>query len=197
MTEYIKLLSIFMGASWLVGCGVLTPVSTDQIAQVPLQVNTTCQVSHITTQHSLYIPVASALEPYDSTSMIYQTKSELKAYTYHKWVAPPAEQLRQTIASAIRHNGLFRSVWAGPSANGDKVNTLNIQLTRFSQDLMQQRFHAALVISFNASDHHKLQAKTFNVMVPSAPNYRGMINAANQAAQQLTCQVAHWLIQTA
>ena len=30
MNEYIKFLALFMGAVWLVGCGMLTPVNTNQ-----------------------------------------------------------------------------------------------------------------------------------------------------------------------
>jgi ABC-type uncharacterized transport system auxiliary subunit len=98
MNEYIKFLALFMGAAWLVGCGMLTPVNTNQIGQVPLQVNTSCRVSLrvslITRHQNLYIPVASALAPYDSTAMIYQDRSgEMKAYTYHQWVAPPCRTI--------------------------------------------------------------------------------------------------------
>ena len=139
--------------------------------------------------------MASALAPYDSTAMIYQDRSgEMKAYTYHQWVAPPAEQLRQAIAGAIRYTGLFHSVWAGPAANGNQADTLNIQLTQFGQDLTQQHFNAAMVVSLNAGNHQQLQAKVFKVTVAAAPDYQGMVNAANQAAQQLTCAVTDWLI---
>ena len=198
MNEYIKLLVLFMGASWLVGCSMLTPVNSNQVGQVPLQVSHSCSVAASSTQQNLYIPVASALAPYDSTAMIYQDQTrEMKAYTYHEWVAPPAEQLRQAIAGSLRHSGLFASVWAGPSANGDEVDTLNIQLTQFGQDLTQQRFNATLVVSLNASNHQQLQAQTFNVSVPTTPDYQGMVSAANQTAQQLTCAVTQWLVKTA
>ena len=199
MNEYIKLLALFMGASWLVGCSMLSPVKASRIGQVPLQVDTTvCHTASTKTQYNLYLPMTSAVAPYDSTEMIYQDQThELKAYTYHQWVAPPAEQLRQAIASAVRHTGLYRSVWAGPSANADYVTTLNVRLTQFKQDLTQQHFYATLVVSLNASNHQQLQTRAFSVNVSATPDYQGMVSAANQAAQQLTCDVANWLVKTA
>ena len=202
MAKLVKRFNIMLAMMvpfWLGGCGLgsLTkPVAQTQIDHTLLPSSVQCRYLKLApVDADLFIPTIVAVAPYNSDNMWYSTiDGTLQSYSYHEWAAAPTSLLQPLIAKAIRQAHFFHSVWASSTSTAIGMQMLSLQLVSFYQSLGKQVFNISIVAQLTNAEHQVIASRPFMISVPSAPNYQGMVEAANRASGKMACDVMQFAV---
>ncbi len=135
---------------------------------------------------------------YKTEKMIYVTSpGHLGEFTRHKWVAPPAQMLTPLIVQRIEAKNYFHAVIM-PPFEGNSDFRLETRLLVFQQEFIQSTSQVRCVIQavlINSKTNKVLRSGQFQTVVASsANNPQGGVLAANQAAEQISEQIAQFVV---
>jgi ABC-type uncharacterized transport system auxiliary subunit len=106
--------------------------------------------------HSLVVRPFAARDPYTQLRIVYRPSPYLlDFYNYHRWAAPPAEQVTDWTQRYLRRTGLFTEIFPTAEARADL--TLGGVLQQFEEVDHEQTWEAVLSIDFwlTQADQHR------------------------------------------
>lgn len=203
MRQLLLFFSVVLFISVLSGCSIMrpmrvTPSSSYTLAAWPK--NPVIPKQSIT-KTTLLVAEPTASPGYQSSRMIYVlVPYELKTFSDHRWVAPPAELLLPLMADRLRVAGYFQSVVTAPFS-GNATYQLNTQLLILQQEFLQpdsvirMRVEVTLISVLTG---RVLANRVFEAVVPANGNdpYSGVL-ATNKAAHQIVDQIAAFVVKHA
>lgn len=135
----------------------------------------------------LTVDLPRAAPGYDSTRMLYLRRPlELEAFSFHEWVAPPAQMLSPLLLRALQQGGSFRIVLAAAAAAPTRWR-LQTELLRLHQDFTQRPSRVRLgvrVLLLDGVTRQALAQREFDIVVPAARDDPVAGAVAAQAATQ-------------
>lgn len=100
-----------------------------------------------TTKATLVVRPFSASEPYTQDRLVYRTSPyQLDFYNYHRWAAPPAEQVTTWSRQYLRSSKIFTKVY--PTGEGMADFALGGRILQFDEIDNEQSWDATLSIDF-------------------------------------------------
>ncbi len=180
----------------IVGCAVKMPqISTYLITSPPARA--ALSNSHRTPLTLLISPII-ANAGYNKKQMMYLThRNHLSHFAYHEWVAPPAEMLTPLIAERIQDTGYFRAVLISPFI-GKTDYRLDVRLVVLQQEFLLSTSQERCVIQatlVNVKTKNVVASHRFQAIVPApGKNPESGVSAANQAVNQITQQLAQFVV---
>ena len=196
-------LALFIGILILPACQMLqpikiTPSTSYTIATWPAKnVNPKKGISNKT----LLITMPTAAPGYQSSKMIYvMVPYQLKAFSDHRWVAPPADLLMPIMANKLRTAGYFKAVVTSPFS-GTATYQLNTQLLTLQQEFLKPESCVRVRIEFtlvSVATGEVIANRVFEATVWAPENnpYSGVL-AANVAINQVLDQMTTFVVKHA
>ena len=189
---------LFSAALFLSSCSVLpplktTPVSTYTISQWPKN-KVVSTSSGYASPKTILVATPIASPGYTSSNMIYVTVPyQLRSFSSHVWVAPPAELLLPLIANRIRSMHYFQAVVTSPFA-GKSDTELTMRLLTLQQEFLQPTSRVRLIMEatlINTTTGQVIASRVFKAVVDAPGNnpYSGVL-ATNTAANRVAGQIA-------
>lgn len=144
-------------------------------------------------------PVISLSQPqaasgFQTRAMVYlKQPSELRAYAYNRWVAPPAEMLKPLLVAALESSGAFNAV---VTANSGIPGDLRLDLTliKLHQEFFDPQSRIRLVLRATLIDNTEgqiLASRTIEITEPAPGNDpQSGVAAANRAVQLALSEIA-------
>lgn len=129
--------------------------------------------------------------------LAYRKGSQLAAYAYSDWAAPPAAMLATVIRRTLAASGHWQAV-VGPDAQTTADKSLQLQIENFGQ-VFTQKSQSAGVIKTTATlvDTHSrriIAQRHFKITVAApAASARGGAEALGKASRQLATKLLHWI----
>ncbi|MCX7121143.1 MAG: ABC-type transport auxiliary lipoprotein family protein [Gammaproteobacteria bacterium] len=187
------------------GCSILpplktTPSSTYTIMQWPQNTAKKSTVKQGVVNKTLLVTTPIALPGYASSRMIYVTVPyQLRTFSDHFWVAPPAELLLPLIANHLQAMHYFQAVVTSPFTGSANVQ-LNTKLLTLQQEFLQPISQVRLVIEatlVNTTTGQVIASQLFTVIVkaPGDNPYSGVL-ATNEAANQVVRQIGAFVVKS-
>ncbi len=103
--------------------------------------------SSATASATLVVRPFSAQDPYSQERLVYRTSPyQLDFYNYHRWAAPPPEQIADWTRRYLRDTALFTRV--SPTGEGAADFALNGKIRRLEEVDHEQTWEAVLNIDF-------------------------------------------------
>lgn len=195
----IRLL-ILLGVIFLTSCSMLSPAKVTPASSYTItnsSVNTVYS-RHTATSKTLLVTLPIASSGYNSAHMIYvMVPYQLRSFSNHHWVAPPAELLLPLIANRLRAENYFHAVVTSPFS-GVANYQLNIQLVTLQQEFLQPQSRVRLMLEVtlqNIQTGRVIVNRIFEIVVPTTENtpYGGVL-ATNEAVHQLLHQIAKFVV---
>ncbi len=180
----------------LCACAVKTPNISYYVLTLPTR-STPLSTSSQTHQTLLLNPMA-ANPGFTTNNMIYVTNmAQLRQYSIHQWVSPPAQMLLPILAQKIEAKNYFHAVMISPSA-GEADLRLDTRLLVLEQEFVTPLSQVRCAVEatlINAKNRHVIASQRFQVIVPaSGNNPQSGVVAANLAAQQIADQIADFVL---
>lgn len=177
------------------GCAVKVQPMSTYVLNVPTTAAT------LTTPQTRYVLLVSnmvANPGYKTSRMIYVTApGYLREYARNSWVAPPAQMLMPLIAERIESKHYFKAVVTPPFV-GRSDYRLDTRLIVFQQEFIQPVSQVRCVVQallINNNTSKVMASQQFQAIVPAPGNNpQSGVSAANQAASQLSEQIAQFVI---
>jgi ABC-type uncharacterized transport system auxiliary subunit len=112
-----------------------------------LTVTTIPEAATPAAQSTLVVRPFSATEPYNQERLVYRTSPyQLDFYNYHRWAAPPTEQVADWTRRYLRAAALFASVY--PTGEGSADFALGGRIRQFDEIDNEQSWDATLSLDF-------------------------------------------------
>ncbi|OGT49173.1 MAG: hypothetical protein A3E82_09480 [Gammaproteobacteria bacterium RIFCSPHIGHO2_12_FULL_38_11] len=150
---------------------------------------------------TLLVTTPIALPGYTSSRMIYvKIPYQLKSFSDHFWVAPPAELLLPLIAHRLQATRYFQAVVTSPFSGNANVQ-LNTKLLTLQQEFLQPVSCVRLVMEatlINTGTGQVIASQIFTAVVaaPGDNPYSGVL-ATNDAAHRIARQIAQFVVKSA
>ncbi|OGT51145.1 MAG: hypothetical protein A3E84_04690 [Gammaproteobacteria bacterium RIFCSPHIGHO2_12_FULL_42_13] len=150
--------------------------------------------SQVASADTLLITTPLASSGYASAAMLYmQVPYQLKTFSEHRWVSPPADLLLPLFADRVRELHKFKAV-VTPPFSGVATYQLNTQLLMLQQEFMQPTSHVRLKVMatlLRVATGEVVASRVFEAVISAPGNnpYSGVV-AANTAANQIANQLA-------
>ena len=194
----------FRGAAcigWLLtamGCAVKVPPVSTYVLTTPVHA-----VSSKAAQTSavLLVGTMTADPGYKTSAMIYlKEPAHLREFARNAWVAPPAQMFMPLLAEGIESRKYFRAVVTPPFA-GRSDYRLDTRLVMLQQEFMQPESQVRCVVSallINNNTGGVIASHLFQAVVAAPGNNPASgVSAANQAARELSEQIAQFTVANA
>ncbi len=178
----------------LAGCAVKMPPESTYVLTVP----TTAVLQSPQTRYVLLVSATTADPGYNTKRIIYVTApAHLREFSRNVWVAPPAQMLTPLLVASIESKQYFRAVAMPPFA-GSSDYRLDTRLVVLQQEFMQPVSQVRCIVQVlltNNKTGKVIAARRFQAVVPAPGNNpQSGVAAANQAASQISEQVAQFVI---
>lgn len=197
----IKLSFVFSLSLLLFGCS-LSPIPQQPVKRYTIApMHYALLKKRVASSATVLVGRIAANPGYDSTKMIYvNVPFRLRAYANNMWVAPPAQLLHLVLVNALREQHFFHAV-VSPPFIGATTYSVAVRLLDIQQEFLQpsSNVHLALQVEvMRVQDNRVLAQHVFQIAVPALGNdpYSGVL-AINKAAQQLTQQIAKYVVAAA
>lgn len=150
------------------------------------------------THLSLLVMQPNAVDGYTTDRMLYVNKPfQLNAFARNAWMNPPAAMLQPLLARSVESSHYFYAVTLEPNSSKTDYR-LESTLMRLQQNFLVKpsRIQLALqAVLTHVEDNRLVATQDFYVDLPCPSDTPiGGVEAANQATQRLTAQVARFVI---
>lgn len=187
---------------FLTACVSIGPVKQkpDKVYTLNPSVSRTTILPNRTNQVTLLVSNGAAAPGYQSTAMIYtRSDYQLQQFALHRWVAPPAQMISNSLAEGLLVSGKFKAVLQSPpgaqTTNIVVVKLLKLQQNFIDEQHSQEQLSLQLAV-LSGQDNRLLALKTFSKTLPSEGNPEAGVVAANQALQLLMPEMVQFIAQT-
>ncbi|MCX7124829.1 MAG: ABC-type transport auxiliary lipoprotein family protein, partial [Gammaproteobacteria bacterium] len=153
---------------------------------------------HSVSHKTLLVTTPIASPGYVSSRMIYvMIPYQLRSFSNHAWIAPPADLLLPLIANRLRANHYFKAVVTTPFSGAANIE-LNTQLLTLQQEFLQPQSVVRLTMEatlLDTASGHVIASHVFTAVVSAPGNnpYSGVL-ATNQAAHNVVSQIAKFVV---
>lgn len=197
MKYFLQFVISIFASAMLSGC--FGPVKTPHMQPYTLSApNVFKQTQKYDNGKTILIAVPEASPGFDKDDMIYTKKPfSLEKYTKHRWTAAPAEMLSPLLIKTIQNSGCFAGAVA-PSYSSSPDLTLNSHLYVLQQEFSGNNLNYSEVrmimdvTIINATTNEPVAYRSFECVIPAAPNPYGGVVAANKATAEILRQITEF-----
>lgn len=136
---------VAVGSMLICGCSLTKP--RPEVHHYTLTLTILPQAMTQAAKSTLVVRPFSANDPYTQERLVYRTSPyRLDFYNYHRWAAPPAEQVADWTRRYLRGSAIFASVY--PTGEGVADFALGGRIRQFDEIDNEQSWDATLSIDF-------------------------------------------------
>lgn len=182
----------------ITSCAVKVPTVSTYVLTAPTPIPST---QPIQTHYVLFVSAMTANPGYTTKQMIYvKNTNQLQEYSRHAWVSPPAQLFMPLMVQRIESKKYFRAVVTPPFL-GSSDYRLDTRLVVLQQEFMPSTSQVRCVVEALLT-HNKtgrvIASRRFQALLPAPFNDpESGVSATNQAAQQISEQIAQFVVATA
>lgn len=127
----------------------MQPVNLPEIHKYQLTLNPCVTRSCVKTAHTLFVSMPQAIQPYNSTQMVYsQKRNEVCYFAENRWVTPLPQMMLPLIIQSIRKTHYFKTVVGFPTVANTSYR-LDTSIITFKQEFCGKRSRVHIVLDVN------------------------------------------------
>lgn len=196
--NYLALILLTTFSLVITGCSVLSPVKVSPVTRYILTYNGGAKPSTHTSHKTLFVATPIAAPGYQTDHMMYVKRPfELKSFSNHEWVAPPAKMLLPLLVQQLRSTRQFHAVVSSPFT-GTTDFRLEVQLIKLQQSFITKPSRIQLQLQaqlIESATHRIIADRDFKIELPAySDDPAGGAYAANEATARLLTQIGSFVV---